>query len=269
LFEGTTEAVEATDRAEPTATRLAALTLRYEGASTGALLRGMLGREFPGRIALVSSFGIESAVILSLVAEIDPATPVIFLDTGKHFPQTLAYRDTLIERLGLTDVRSVEPDPALAAAVDPDGGLSQRAPDHCCFLRKVEPLDRALDGFAAWITGRKRFQGGERQALPHLEEVDGRIKINPLVDWSPQDVATVFRTPRPAAASARPRRLPLDRLRALHASHGIRQGRALRPLGRARQDRMRHPQPAPGGCVADRSPEIAASLVAPSSPMLR
>jgi phosphoadenosine phosphosulfate reductase len=195
LFEGTTEAVEVADGAEQTAAmRLAALSLRYEAASTGALLRDMLGREFPGQIALVSSFGIESAVILSLVAEIDPATPVIFLETGKHFPETLAYRDTLIERLGLTDVRSVAPDPALAAAVDPDGRLSQRAPDHCCFLRKVEPLDRALDGFAAWITGRKRFQGGERQALPRLEAVDGRIKINPLVDWTPQDVATAFRS---------------------------------------------------------------------------
>jgi phosphoadenosine phosphosulfate reductase len=194
LFEGTAEAVEVADSAEQTATRVATLSRRYEAASTGALLRGMLGREFPGQIALVSSFGIESAVILSLVAEIDPATPVIFLDTGKHFPQTLAYRDTLIERLGLTDVRSIAPDPALAAAVDPDGRLSQRAPDHCCFLRKVEPLDRALDGFAAWITGRKRFQGGERQALPRLEEVDGRIKINPLVDWTPQDVASAFRT---------------------------------------------------------------------------
>lgn len=194
MFEGTIEAPEATDRTRHATTRLAALALRYEAASTGALLRGMIRREFPGRIALVSSFGIESAVILSLVAEIDPATPVIFLDTGKHFPETLAHRDRLIERLGLTDVRSIQPDPSLVTAVDPDGRLSERAPDHCCFLRKVEPLDRALDGFAAWITGRKRFQGGERQALPRIEEIDGCIKINPLVDWTPQNVAAAFRT---------------------------------------------------------------------------
>ncbi|MEW5963045.1 MAG: phosphoadenylyl-sulfate reductase [Pseudomonadota bacterium] len=138
---------------------------------------------FPGRIALVSSFGAESAVLLHMLAEIDRSTPVLFLDTGMHFPQTLAYRDTLLEALGLTDVRTIEPAPAAVAAADPGGRLSESAPDLCCALRKVVPLNDALDGFDAWITGRKRFQGGARSALPYCEPDGNRIKVNPLAMW--------------------------------------------------------------------------------------
>ena len=102
-------------------------------------------------------------MLLHLVAGIDPAAPVVFLDTGKLFPETLAYRDTLVRRLGLRDVRSVGPSAATLAASDPAGKLWETDPDVCCWHRKVEPLDEALAGFPAWITGRKRFQGGQRQ----------------------------------------------------------------------------------------------------------
>ena len=157
-----------------------------------ALLRTML-MVFPGRIAAVSSFGTESAVLLHLLAQIDPAVPVIFLDTGKLFPETLAYRDALIQWLGLTDVRVAHPDPVRLARTDASGTLWQREPDLCCWNRKVEPLDVALSGFTAWITGRKRMHGGERSAIDMVDAgQDGRIKVNPLAAWSNADIAGYF-----------------------------------------------------------------------------
>jgi phosphoadenosine phosphosulfate reductase len=168
------------------------LVARYDGLSGEALLRPLIEQEFPGRIALVSSFGTEAAVLLDLVAAIDRDVPVIFLDTEKLFGETLRYRDALVARLGLTDVRSVRPDPVQVARQDPDGMLFQRDPDACCALRKVVPLAAALAGFDAWISGRKRFQGGLRGALPTIEEADGRIKINPLASWTRQDIEAAF-----------------------------------------------------------------------------
>jgi len=169
---------------DPAAARAQALRNTYGRLDAAALLDVMIVREFPGRIALVSSFGAESAVLLDLVAGIDRATPVIFLDTGKLFPETLAYRDELVERLGLGDVREIRPPVDLLAARDPGGELWRRDPDACCALRKVAPLAKALAGFDAWITGRKRHHGAARVALDAIEAVDGRIKINPLADWS-------------------------------------------------------------------------------------
>jgi phosphoadenosine phosphosulfate reductase len=120
-----------------------------------------------------------------MVADIDRSIPVLFLDTGKLFGETLRYRDRLIERLGLADVRTITPDRAKLSAADPDGMLWLRDPDACCGLRKVEPLGRALTGFDAWVSGRKRYQGVERAALSTFEtDADGRVKINPLAGWS-------------------------------------------------------------------------------------
>jgi phosphoadenosine phosphosulfate reductase len=139
---------------------------------------------------MVSSFGAESAVLLDMVASIDRQTPVVFLETGKLFAETLAYRDELVAWLRLEDVRSIRPDPADLAQHDPDGTLWQREPDLCCHVRKTEPLDLALAGFAAWITGRKRFQGGARTTLPPIETdpVTGQIKLNPLAGWTLEDI---------------------------------------------------------------------------------
>lgn len=171
-----------------------AATLRRRAAGRDAV--GLLRIAFDildvPRIAAVSSFGAESAVSLALIAEVAPATPVIFLDTHKHFPETLAYRDRLVELLGLSDVRNVVPDATAAAAVDPDGGLWQRRPDQCCLLRKVLPLEDALSGFHAWINGRKRYHGGSRTGLERIEVVEGRVKINPLADWTGARVAEAF-----------------------------------------------------------------------------
>jgi phosphoadenosine phosphosulfate reductase len=172
---------------------LAALEALAETSGTRGFLESVLkGRHFAGRTALVTSFGAESAVLLHLVAGIDARTPVIFLETGKLFPETLAYRDLLVERLGLEDVRSVAPDAAALLAADPAGDLWRRDPDLCCRLRKVEPLARALEGFAAWINGRKRFQSEGRSRLPLVEREGGRIKLNPLANWSADDIARYF-----------------------------------------------------------------------------
>jgi phosphoadenosine phosphosulfate reductase len=163
----------------------------YEGLDGLALLRALL-KEGPlaGRTALVSSFGAESAVLLDMVASVDPATPVIFLDTGKLFPETQAYREELIDLLRLRDVRVVEPRAAALGRYDPGGDLWSREPDLCCHIRKTEPLQEALEGFAGWITGRKRFQAGLRSQLPIIEPEwsSGRIKLNPLALWSAEDI---------------------------------------------------------------------------------
>ena len=169
----------------PSAFHLAVLRQRYDALDAEALLAVMLREVFPGRIALVSSFGTEAAVLLDLVAAVDPATPVVFLDTGQLFDQTLQYRDTLVSRLGLTDVRVQQPDARALAEEDPEGQLWRTNPDRCCALRKVAPLTPVLAGFDAWITGRKRFQGGARGVLSTIEtDDDGRIKLNPLAGWS-------------------------------------------------------------------------------------
>lgn len=170
----------------------ALLARKYAGLDTLTLLDRVIHQEFPGGIAVVSSFGAESAVLLDLVARVEPATPVIFLDTGKLFGETLRYRDKLIQRLGLSEVRIIRPLEANLSAEDPDGVLWSKRPDRCCYLRKVEPLQRALKGLDAWITGRKRFQGGLRAALPPIEAADGKIKVNPLATWTKTDLDAYF-----------------------------------------------------------------------------
>lgn len=143
---------------------------------------------FPGSIALVSSFGAESAVLLHLVAEVDRNLPVVFLDTGRLFAETFEYRTRLANRLGLTDVRSVSPDPERLAAEDPHRALWMTKPDLCCHIRKTEPLARALHGFDAWFTGRKRFQSSVRSRMSVFEADGERIKVNPLAHWSLENV---------------------------------------------------------------------------------
>lgn len=156
---------------------------RFRGRSTQELLGEVLTGELAGRIAAVSSFGTESAVLLHLIAQVDRDVPVIFTNTQKMFGETLAYRDELAERLGLTDLRVFRPDPRLIAERDASGLRWSYDPDGCCDIRKVEPLARALLPFDAWISGRKGFQSKTRSALPRFEIEDGRLKINPLADW--------------------------------------------------------------------------------------
>lgn len=144
---------------------------------------------FGDRLALVSSFGAESAVLLDIAAKVSPAIPVLFLDTGMLFGQTLDYRKQLAVQLGLTDVRDLRPQFEDLAAADPQAKLWQTDTDACCNIRKVAPLDRAIAGFDAWMTGRKRFHGGDRLSLPVVEQAGHQIKINPLANWNKADLA--------------------------------------------------------------------------------
>ena len=161
-----------------------ALNARFAGADTGQMLADLLRGELKRRIAVVSSFGAESAALLHLVAAVDKDIPLIFVNTQKMFGDTLAYRDELAERLGYTDLRVYRPDPYDLAARDATGLRWSYDPDGCCEIRKVAPLRRALAPFDAWISGRKAFQGTSRAALLRFEIDEGKLKLNPLADWS-------------------------------------------------------------------------------------
>lgn len=165
---------------------------KHKGLDGKRLLEVFLRDEMPGKVALVSSFGTEAAVLLHMVSEIDKDAPVVFLDTKKHFPSTLAYKDDLVARLGLTQVIDVTPDPAAVVRLDKDEYLWLTNPDACCDMRKTQPLDRVLAPYHGWITGRKRAHGGERAQLPLIEGDNGRVKINPLAHWTPADVNDYF-----------------------------------------------------------------------------
>jgi phosphoadenosine phosphosulfate reductase len=169
------------------------LAERYRGFEGEALLRPLIEQEFPGRIVVLSSFGAESALLLHMVAEIDRATPVIFIDTGKLFGETLRYRDALVKRLGLGDLRIIGPDPAEVTRRDPTGTLWHSDADACCALRKVEPLEHALQGFVAVISGRKRYQGGSRAALPTIEFAERRVQIDPLAGYTRERIEREFK----------------------------------------------------------------------------
>lgn len=172
--------------------RAAALSRAYPDSGGAELLRAMIEVEFPGRVAVTSSFGAEAAVLLALVAEIDGAVPVVVLDTGKLFDETLAYVGRLSDHLGLTDVRLVRPDPVALAARDPGGSLWSHDPEACCRLRKVEPLRAALAPFEAWVSGRKRLHGEARVAIPAIGAVDGHVVISPLAAWTAHDIDAAF-----------------------------------------------------------------------------
>jgi len=169
----------------PLLPRLRARAENQSAAGVVAIAREAFGE----RLVYVCSFGAESVVMLSLIAEVDRSIPVLFIDTGLHFHQTLQYRDEITGRLGLLDVRTRSADPELVRRHDPAGKLHREAPDLCCEVRKVSPLEPALQGFEAWITGRKRFHGGGRVALPVFEYAEGRYKANPLVAWSAGEIA--------------------------------------------------------------------------------
>jgi len=178
-----------------------ALRSQSPAAVIAAALRAV-GRE---RLALVSSFGTESAALLKVMADVDPAIPVIFLDTGWLFEETLAYRDTLIAALGLRDVRSIKPLEETLSREDPDRELWFSDPDACCRIRKVEPLARALAPFSAWINGRKRFQGGLRAAIPVVEQDGIRLKFNPFANVTREEIEAIYAAaklpPHPLVAS--------------------------------------------------------------------
>jgi phosphoadenosine phosphosulfate reductase len=171
------------------ADRVAALNARYKHHSATAVLEHSLKDNDLGQVALVSSFGAESVVLLHLVSVIAPETPVLFIDTRMLFPETLEYQRKLAESLPLCDVRTIRAAQPRLDFEDPDNTLHQFNTDACCHVRKVEPLERALKEFDGWITGRKRYQGSSRQTVDFFEaEGDLRIKVNPLAHWGREDL---------------------------------------------------------------------------------
>lgn len=169
-----------------------ALSARFAGVDTLPMLRTLFAEKTLGRIATVSSFGTESAVLLHLVAQADPDVPVIFVDTLKMFPETLAYRDELVARFGIRNSETVAPDPEALAKKDETGLRWSYDPDGCCAIRKVEPLARAKQGLDSWISGRKAFQAATRQNIPRFQVENGQMKLNPLGDWTKADLEAYF-----------------------------------------------------------------------------
>jgi phosphoadenosine phosphosulfate reductase len=191
-----------TARALPSAEGLDLALRNASPADVIAAALQAVGRE---HLAVVSSFGTESAALLKVTADVDPAIPVIFLDTGWLFEETLAYRDRLIATLGLRDVRSIKPLEETLSRQDPDRELWFSDPDSCCRIRKVEPLARALAPFSAWVNGRKRFQGGLRASIPVVEADGIRLKFNPFANVSREEITAIYAAanlpPHPLAAS--------------------------------------------------------------------
>jgi phosphoadenosine phosphosulfate reductase len=175
------------DQLERSPSRVACLDAELRAAHPRAVIEAAFA-EFGSRLALVSSFGAESAVLLHLASQVSKDIPVLFLDTGMLFGQTLDYRKQLAVRLGLTDVRDLRPRFADIAVHDPKADLWKTDTDACCNVRKVIPLDKALEGFDAWLTGRKRFHGGDRLRLSVVEEADHQMKFNPLANWGKEDL---------------------------------------------------------------------------------
>jgi phosphoadenosine phosphosulfate reductase len=168
--------------------RIDALRLTYRDAAAPDVLAGVLA-EFPGQVALVSSFGAEAAVLLHMVAQIDPDLPVLLVDTLMLFEETLKYQRDLSAHLGLRNVQLLRADGRDLARLDPQGELHRRDPDACCVIRKVAPLERALRRWPVAISGRKRFQSGTRAALEVFERDQARVQVSPLAHWAARDLA--------------------------------------------------------------------------------
>lgn len=147
-----------------------------------------------GPAAVVSSFGAESIVLLHMVAQINKATPIIFLDTEMLFDETLQYQHDVAQSLQLSDIRIITPNRNEILINDVDGLLHQADTTACCHLRKTAPLQNALQDFGGWISGRKQFQSGIRSTIPHFEKDARKIKINPLANWTRSDLASYIST---------------------------------------------------------------------------
>ena len=190
------------------ADRAQRITADLHGLQGADRLGAALAHPLMGKVAVVSSFGADSVVMLHQLAQVAPATPVLFIDTQMLFPETLDYQRQLAETLGLTGIRVIRARAINLAQEDPANTLHLRDTDACCDLRKTRPLEQALSGFDAWVTGRKRFQGGVRTALPLVEEAGGRLKLNPLADWTATEITDYIRAhklpPHPLVAKGYP-----------------------------------------------------------------
>jgi len=172
--------------------RVERLNTSFESASAYFLLEHVLTFEFPNKIALVSSFGTEAAILLHMISRIRPQLDVVFIDTLKLFTLTHKYREQLTGLFGLQNVKVFTPDQSLIAQHDPTGDLWSKDTEKCCDVRKVTTNNLALKPYDSWITGRKRSHGGSRLHMKKFELVEGVIKINPLANWKTSNINHYF-----------------------------------------------------------------------------
>jgi phosphoadenosine phosphosulfate reductase len=140
---------------------------------------------FGGSLAMTSSFQQQSLTLLHIVSTVAPRLPVFFLDTGYHFEQTIAFRTLVAEQFGL-DVYDIRPEMSRKEQEAKYGtDLPSTNPDLCCYLNKVLPLQTAMRGYRAWITGIRRDQSPARANAPIVDiREDGICKIAPLATWT-------------------------------------------------------------------------------------
>lgn len=169
-----------------------ALNLLTRTAAATVLLEDVFAWETYGPAAMVTSFGAESAVLLHLLAKVRKDAPVLFVDTQMLFAETLEYQLELSAFLGLTNMQVISADDTELRRQDAFGRLHLNNPDACCDLRKTRPLAKVLEGYDIWVSGRKRHQSATRAALETFEADGARLKLNPLADWSRNDIAAYF-----------------------------------------------------------------------------
>ncbi len=147
-------------------------------------------KEFAGSFAMTSSFGPESGVLLHMVSLLDPNLPVLFLETGYHFKETLEYRDQLAKMFGLKNIIDLRADQTKKAAlIEKHAGVPyEKDPDACCYINKVEPLDNELKKYDAWMSGIRRHQTDVRKSIRIVEAYEGgQYKVSPLANYTSRD----------------------------------------------------------------------------------
>lgn len=175
---------------------LSRLQTYYGNLEAGELIKALVENEFKeGQICLFSSFGSYSALLIKLVLDVSPNMPVLFLDTQKHFNQTLNYVNNIEKELKIKNLVRITPSQTLKNNIDPKGDLWQFNVNRCCWLRKVEPLKSFLDekGFKAVITGRRKYQTKQRSEMEKIElDENNRFRINPIFNWDKAKIKAEF-----------------------------------------------------------------------------
>ena len=155
----------------------------FESKPSEDLIRWAV-QEFKPDLAMSTSFGAESAVLLHLVTQIHPTIPVLFTNTGFHFKETLEHRDRLVKQLNL-NLRELKPEMPTEEFLAKNGKLYERDPDSCCAQNKIAPFEKALKDYKAWITGIRHNQAATRRTAQFVENYrDKLVKVNPLLNWT-------------------------------------------------------------------------------------
>lgn len=165
------------------------LNEKFEKAKPQEIIEWAIA-EFSPKIMMTSSFGPESGTLLHMVSRVKPDLAVYFIETGYHFPETLAYRDELTRLCGLTNVINLKADDVRRNQLiaDHDGKPYEKNPDLCCQINKVEPLDKAVKGYHAWLSGIRRHQTDFRKSIRIVEQYEGDLyKVSPLANFTSRE----------------------------------------------------------------------------------